>query len=253
MKVSVGIVCAVLGATIAFYLAVSSLVTLPADGTARWLAIAGISTLSLIAGVLINGISMQDYFKVSRAYNSLTSRLSPLLYSGIEDVLHRHARMLTPGGELNLSVSVLTGGLLRNAASTFPPGHSGEQQERKLGEGVQGFLAEAKVAGFAQTTRKSMSANRPVFDRFGKQIGEIPVSRNPATSGMWTFSRPIFERSTTTPWSKRIVGTLIVHSPADDGDSLFKTDEFHKAVDSVAIQVSPYLDAVQVLLGEEKL
>ncbi len=32
MKVSVGIVCSVLGATIAFYLAIISLVTLPADG-----------------------------------------------------------------------------------------------------------------------------------------------------------------------------------------------------------------------------
>ncbi len=60
MKVSVGIICSVLGATIAFYLAVVSLVTLPADGIARWFTIGGIAGLSLIAGILINGISMQD-------------------------------------------------------------------------------------------------------------------------------------------------------------------------------------------------
>ncbi len=34
MKVSVGVVCSVLGATIAFYLAILSLVILPDDGTA---------------------------------------------------------------------------------------------------------------------------------------------------------------------------------------------------------------------------
>ncbi len=65
MKVSVGIICSVLGATIAFYLAIVSLITLPADGTARWFAIGGIAGLSLIAGVLVNGMSMQEYFKVS--------------------------------------------------------------------------------------------------------------------------------------------------------------------------------------------
>ncbi len=104
MKFSVGIVCSVLGATIAFYLADMSLVTLPAEGTARWFAIGGIAGLSLIPGVLINGISMQDYFKVSRAYNTLTSRLSPLLYSGIEDVLQRRKETFNPGGRLNLVV-----------------------------------------------------------------------------------------------------------------------------------------------------
>ncbi len=67
------------------------------------------------------------------------------------------------------------------------------------------------------------------------------------------YPDPIFERSTTNPWSSRVVGTLIVHSSADDADSLFKTEEFHNMVDFVATEVSPYLDAIQVLTGEEKL
>ncbi len=134
MKVSVGILCSVLGATIAFYLATISLVTLPPDGTARWFAIAGITAISLIAGLLVNGMSMQDYFKVSRAYNTLTARLSPLLYSGIEDVLHRRAATLNSGGDLNLSVSLLAGGLLRHVGSALPQGHSVRQNVTKIGE-----------------------------------------------------------------------------------------------------------------------
>jgi len=253
MKVSVGIVCSVLGATIAFYLAIVSLVTLPADGTARWLAVGGLAGLSLIAGTLINGASMQEYFKVSRAYNSLMSRLSPLLYSGIEDVLHRRAATLNPGGDLDLTVALLTGGLLKPIGSTLPQGHSVRQNVTKIGEGTRGYLAKEKIAGFAQSSWNSNSVNRLVFDRFGKQIHEIPGRGNPVSAEKWHYYKPIFERSTTTPWSNRVVGTLTVHSSADDADSLFKKQEFQNVVDSVATEVSPYLDAIQVLTGEEKL
>ena len=50
-----------------------------------------------------------------------------------------------------------------------------------------------------------------------------------------------------------MVGIINVHSSADDADSLFKTAEFQQQVDSIATEVSPYLDAIQVLVGEEKL
>jgi len=33
---------------------------------------------------------------------------------------------------------------------------------------------------------------------------------------------------------------------------LFKTQEFQQQVDYIATEVSPYLDAIQVLMGEEK-
>ncbi len=69
----------------------------------------------------------------------------------------------------------------------------------------------------------------------------------------WMYFRPIFEKSAANPWSDRVVGFLFVSSLADDADSLFKTKEFHDMVDSVATEVSPYLDALQVLMGEEKL
>jgi len=69
----------------------------------------------------------------------------------------------------------------------------------------------------------------------------------------WLYCRPIFEKSTATPWSNRVVGLFIMMSPADDADSLFKTAEFQQQVDAIASEVSPYLDAIQVLMGEEKL
>jgi len=50
-----------------------------------------------------------------------------------------------------------------------------------------------------------------------------------------------------------VVGMINVHLPTDDGDSLIKTAEFQQQVDAIATEVSPYLDAIQVLMGEEKL
>ncbi len=122
-----------------------------------------------------------------------------------------------------------------------------------MGEGVRGYFAEAKIAGFAQASLYVNSANRPVFDRFGRQIGELPVAGRSDSPEKWIYARPIFERSPTIPSSSRVVGILLVHSSADDADSLFKTAEFQHQVDSIAIEVSPYLDAIQVLMCEEKL
>jgi len=67
------------------------------------------------------------------------------------------------------------------------------------------------------------------------------------------YYRPIFEKSAANPWSDRVVGIINVHLSADDADSLIKTTEFQHQVDSNASEVSPYLDAIQVLTGEEKL
>jgi hypothetical protein len=261
MRIPIGIVCSVLGATTAFYLAIITLVTLPSDGSLRWFAIAGITALSFIAGILINGISMQDFNKVSRAYGSLTSRLSPLLYSGIEDVLHRQKKMLESGGDLNFLVSAPISGYLRVVGATYLAGDPIRQHDAKFGEGTRGFLADHKVAGYARTSglgQPKVEGNRPVFDRVGGLLGEIPplseASRWKTHAGeKWLYGRPIFEKSTESPWSNRLVGILTVHSSADDADSFFKTEEFQHLVNSIASEVSPYLDAIQVLVAEQKL
>ena len=74
-----------------------------------------------------------------------------------------------------------------------------------------------------------------------------------AANVKWLYLRPILEKSAANPWSDRVIGIIAVQSPADDAVSLFKTEEFQQLVDSIAIEVSPYLDAIQVLVGEEKL
>ncbi len=258
MRVPIGFICSVLGAAVLSYLAIVTLIALPSEGPPRWFAVGGIAGLSLIVGLLVNGISMQDFFKVSRAYNTLTSRLSPLLYSGIEDVLHRRAKTLKLSGDLRFNVWAPINGFYVTVGSTLPSEDPVRQIELEPVEGLPGFLANRRVAGFAQAGwHAKLEANRAVFDRAGQQIGEVPPLRevNKGKSPVlekWHYCRPIFERSSTTPWSNRLVGVLSVHSTADDGDSLFKTAEFQHLVDSVSSEVSPYLDAIQALTGEEK-
>ncbi len=256
MKVSVGIICSVLGATIAFYLAIISLVTLPTDVTARWFAIAGITALSLVAGLLINGMSMQDYFKVSRAYNTLMSRLSPLLYSGIEDVLHRRIETLNVGRALNLGVAAPINGFYRVVGATYPADHPMRQNSVKFGEGLHWYFADRKKAGYMS---RFPGGPRKLFDLDGQELEFRPAGGRPAGvlahsgDAKWRYYKPIFEKSTATPWSNRVVGVINVNSTADDADNLFKTAEFQQQVNSIASEVSPYLDAMQVLTGEEML
>ncbi len=87
-------------------------------------------------------------------------------------------------------------------------------------------------------------------------LGEVPSRSNvnaQTVEAKWFYNRPIFEKSEANPWSDRMLGTIQVHSSAEDADSFFKTMKFQQQVDSIATEVSPYLDAIQVLTGEEKL
>ncbi len=220
MKILIGIICSVLGAAIAFYLAIITLISLPPDGTHRWLAVTGLIALSLLAGLLINGGSILNFRKLSQdlrgtsgLYNTLTSRLGPLLYSGIEDALHRRAKALKQRGDLNFLVSAPISGYYRVVGATYPAGDPIRQHDVKSGEGVRGFLAERKLAGYARTSglgQPKVEGNRPIFDRVGGLLGEIPpiseASRWKTHAGeKWIYGRPIFEKSTETPWSNRLV------------------------------------------------
>jgi hypothetical protein len=134
------------------------------------------------------------------------------------------------------------------------------QNYTKFGEGTRGFFAERRVAGYVRPSPsfQSQEGNRPVFDRDGKIFGEVPLGRSPSiladdVEAKWRYYRPIFEKSAANPWSTRVVGIIQVHSSADDADSLFKTKKFQNQLDSIVAEVSPYLDAIQLLVGEEKL
>jgi len=207
-------------------------------------------------------VPRQDHREASNLYKAtLTARLSPLLYRGIDDVLQRHIKALKWGGDSILDVQAPINGFSRVVGCSQPPEYPGRQNSQKWGEGVLGYFAERKVAGYVQrgAGRLSTESNRPVFDRHGQVLTEIPFVGRAAgvvswsANATWRYYRPVFEKSTANPWSDRVVGIVVIHFHTDDGDRLFQTAEFQRQVDSIATEVSPYLDAIQVLTGEEKL
>ncbi len=205
-------------------------------------------------------VPRQDLRETSNRYDRLTSRLSPLLYRGIDDVLRRRKETFDPEGGLIFGVNAPINGLYRVVGLTLPAEHPLWGYEEKLDEGFRAFFHNRKVAGYfpASGRQPNLEGNRPVFDRAGNLLGEVPESpmtdrwRFPVGT-KWLYCRPIFEKSTATPWSNHVVGLFIMMSPGDDSESLFKSAEFQQMVDSIATEVSPYLDAIQVLTGEEKL
>ncbi len=196
--------------------------------------------------------------EISNLYKTLTSRLNPLLYRGLDDVLQRWKNTFKPGGGLNFVVYAPINGFNRVVGATYPAEHPVRQNSAKLGEGYHGFFANNKKAGYV---RRLPSSERKVFDRDGQVLYEGPRGRPRRPAGLltasvdsqWMYFRPIFEKSAANPWSDRVVGILHVNLSADDADSLFKTVEFQRQVDSIATEVSPYLDAIQLITGEEKL
>jgi len=173
--------------------------------------------------------------------------------------LHRRKETFNAGGELNFIVVAPINGFYRIAGATYPTEAPMRQNNTKLGEGTRAFFAERKVAGYMRAIRREdvKEGKNPVFDRTGRVLGEPrPYDYRllaPPVGTKWRYYRPVFEKSAANPWLDQVVGIVIIHSSADDGDSLFKTAEFQQQVDSIATEVSPYLDAIQVLTGEEKL
>jgi len=161
-------------------------------------------------------VPREDLQRITNLYNTLTSRLSPLLYRGIDDTLQRWKKTLKWGGVNNVNVVAPINGFSRVVGSTSPPEHPGRQNSQTWGEGVLGFIAERKVAGYVQrgAGRLSTESNRPVFDRHGQVLGEIPFVGRAAgvlswsADGKWRYYRPVFEKSAANPWSNRVVGII---------------------------------------------
>ena len=205
-------------------------------------------------------VPRQDHRETSNRYDRLTSRLSPLLCRGIDDVLQRWQKTLKSGEILHLVVYAPINGFYRVVGATYPADHPMRQNNTKLGEGTRGFFAERRVAGYVRSSNWSQpkESNRTLFDRDGQVLGEDPWGRSANILATdveikWRHYRPIFEKSAANPWSDQVVGMLNVNASADDADSLFKTKKFQNRLDAIATEVSPYLDAIQVLTGEEKL
>ncbi len=174
--------------------------------------------------------------------------------------MQRWKKTLESGGDFNLAVASPIDGYYRVVGSTYPAEHPQRQNASKVGTGYRGFLAERKVAGYVILYQEVEygGGDRPVFDTTGKVIGKIPRGQgresgilSTPTETEWRYVRPVFEKSVANPWSTRVVGLIGVHSSADYGERHFKTAEFQRQVDSIASEVSPYLDAIQVLVGEE--
>jgi len=200
----------------------------------------------------------QDLREASNLYKAtLTSRLSPLLYRGIDDVLQQRKETFDSGGSLNFVVVAPINDFYRVVGATYAADHPTRQNNTRVGEGPRGFFAERKEAGYTRRDSSQTKGSKlQLFDQNGQVIGEITsVSRMlPRPDQLrWHFYRPIFEKSAANPWSDRVDGVIAVHSTADDGDRLFRTREFQQQVDAIAAEVSPYLDAIQLLVGEEKL
>ena len=261
MRSHIGIFCSVVGASVAFYLAALPLMTLPESGNAKWFAIAGLVTISLGGGLLVNAASIasarhlsNDLRETSRLYNSLTTRLSPLLYNGLEDLLQRRTQDQKLLANCYATIVAPVDGLYRVVATTFPSNHPIRQIQLAHDEGFVGFISTRKVPGYS----RAAFAGADVFDcATAEVIGQRGAMRdiNKAAlgrAGAWVYQHPIFENAAATPWSNRVVGMLVINALNSDADQVFRNFDFQLQINSLAADVAPYLDALHTLLAENE-
>jgi len=92
-------------------------------------------------------------------------------------VLQRWKKTIKSGGDLNLVVYAPINDFYRVVGATYPAEHPMRQNSTKIGEGIRGFFAERRVAGYMRTSWsvQSKEGDRPIFDRTGQVLGEVPV------------------------------------------------------------------------------
>jgi len=97
-------------------------------------------------------VPRQDLQETSNLYNTLMTRVSPLLCRGIDDILRRRKENFNAGGGSDLVVHAPINGFYRVIGATFPAEAPMRQNNTKIGEGLTGFFAERKVAGYVRTS-----------------------------------------------------------------------------------------------------
>jgi len=258
-----GTAIAVLGTAVVTYFTLYSALGIRAEGLPPFLAITGLISLSLLISLLINYGSFwslreahEERRRIETLYETLDSRIRPLLLTGMEDTLRRRVKELPwikNGIPLKFFVFTEIDGLYKVVGSTVEHDAQVRRLELEPDEGVVGFTVDRKISGLAQITEGKGN----VFDRAGRVIGQQRRLREVNTWKVdadlkWIYTIPIFEKLPGTPWSNRIVGVLTVDSSDDQGDHIFRDRHFQDAIDMVSSDVSPYLDVLQSVLRREK-
>jgi len=102
-----------------------------AESIRAYRAVLGLGTVSAEPQKKVE-VPRQDLRETSNRNDRLTSRLSPLLYRGIEDVLQRWKKTLKSGGDSNLVVYAPINDFYRIVGATYPPEHPMRQNSAKL-------------------------------------------------------------------------------------------------------------------------
>lgn len=257
MSKYIGLILAVIGATVLAYLAILPFVLLPPEGSSRWPSIFGLLTLSLIIGVIVNvgpfltvRYSERSRRKAEQLYRTVQGRLVPLLIGGLEDTLRRRAALLTeslnghPGCERNLKFYVFAQveGYHRVIASTVDVNALTRRIKLKPDSGIVGVAFNRKVSIYADSIHETGT----IYDRYFKSIGkqrQIDEStlEKCDTDVKWINAVPIFESGQDVPWSDKVIGMLTVDSTQEEDAALFQNPAFQNEMEDIAADVAPYL------------
>jgi len=109
-------------------------------------------------------VPRQDLRETSNLYKTLTSRLNPLLYRGIEDVLQRSKKTLKSAGDLNFVVVAPINGFYRSVGGTGPAEAPERQNSTKVGDLPQDLPDQTSFLSLAHAAIVMSAAEKNPYE-----------------------------------------------------------------------------------------
>jgi hypothetical protein len=243
-------------------------VLVPPDHLPETLSIVGLATLAIVAGLLTMMpaiLAAKEQSIESAQHRALRRRLLPILYAGMEEVVDRWAEFLLPGVQLNkrinvdpeleleLHVFLKIDGYYRIVSSSVQESASVRRLELAEDEGMVHMVYSRNTAVVAQV-QSDYSAK--LYSRNGQAIADQP-SLTPKNADKcnpdlkWIYATPIFAKRSTHPYSNETLGVLTVDGLQSMSDNLFFKADFRELVESIALQLAPYVSAFNSLMESD--
>ncbi len=263
MKKYLSIIPPVLAAGILAFFTLYPFVKPATQGAGAWVSIGSLIVVSLTIAMLANLTSFLGLYEkdkslraASHLYETINQRLRPLLIGALEDNLSRWTVDLGSthqACQLKFFVQVLIDDHWRILSSTVPRSAPVRTLSLKPGEGMNGFASKHKAPVIARLD----GSEETMLDHSGNEIGEQPPltksSRLKIDPNLaWIYATPIFRSSNSEPYDDEVLGTLCVDSNSHGAETLFVDPAFQSQVESVALNIGPYLAVLRELNGERQ-
>lgn len=257
-------ILAVGGTTIGLFFTIWSNISDTTKNQSYGLVLFAIVVVSLLCGLAVNALSIRDIRNARKErqvarneYESLRKHLASPLTEGLDNLLRKSVERIissAKGGVADKDVSIFVFVFLRErfrvVSSTLPLPATARRIALTKEEGVVGLASQVSVPIIAEILPDRTGK---VTYASGSNVAAEPRALSPenlekANSSLkWIFAVPICANKEGEVAKHEVLGVLSIDCLNKAGGTLFHDSDFQNAVEELADQLIPHIQAMKIL------